>query len=101
MKRTERIAIALTKEEKARIRIEASDLHISMSALFRMRVFTQPVQYVPQQQKRRLPTIPGTLLDMTRGNMINVLVELKGVLVTRRKIVDSYEEDLLREVEIK
>ena len=52
--RSERISVGLTKEEKARIRIEASDLHISMSALFRMRVFA-PVQYVPQTQ--RLPRL--------------------------------------------
>ena len=98
--RTERIGIALTKEEKAHIRIEAADLHISMSAFIRMKVFAKPVQYIHQSTKRQLPTIPGAM-DMTRGNMVNVIVELKGVLVTRKKIIDDYEEALLREVEIK
>ena len=102
MKRTERIAIALTKVEKAQIRLEAADLHISMSALIRMRVFAKPVQYAQQYTptKRILPSIPGAI-DTIRGNMVHVIIELKEKLSDRRKIVDSYEEDLLREVEIK
>ena len=73
MKRTERIAIALTKEEKARIRVESSDLHISMSALIRMRIFVKPTIQMPHtggytgetftvtaKYTRTLPLIPGT-----------------------------------------
>ena len=63
-----------------------------------IRRILKPVQYVPQ--KRILPSIPGAM-DMTRENMVNVLVELKGVLVTRKKIVDNYEENLADEVGIK
>ena len=99
MKRTEHFGFTLSKEEKARLRIMASDLHISMSAFCRMKIFTVITQYIPQQ-KRKLPSIPR-IMDMTRGNMVNVIVELKGVLVTRRKMVDDYEENLADEVGIK
>ena len=99
MKRTERMGFALTKEENAEIILESARLHISKSAYVRMRIFAERVQYIPQ--KRRLPSIPGTPMDMTKNNMVNVIVELKGVLVTRKKIIDNYEEKLADEVGIK
>jgi hypothetical protein len=113
MKRTERLTIALTKDEKARIRIEASDLHISMSALVRMRVFApQIAQYQHTPQKRRLPSIPGTIkvdLNYMERNkfvadnptlMFDFSVEMKLKMKERKNKIDSYEETLADEVGI-
>ena len=120
--RTERIGIALTKEEKARIRIESADLHISMSALIRMRIFAKPVQ--PVQQYTPLPRLNRPPLPPQQMGVKGLLVqELKDVLSQgielRFKKYDhkphndleirdqlriqriKKEEDLLKEVEIK
>lgn len=117
MKRTERIAIALTKEEKARIRVESSDLHISMSALIRMKVFAKPAVQTVQRTaharpwefieetftvttkyKRTLPLIPGTPQHKAfehHQNSNALRSELK------RRLEEIAEEEILREVEIK
>lgn len=119
--RTERIGIALTKEEKAFIILESSRLHISMSALIRMKVFAKPEQQIQQtsgharpweyteetftittKRKRILPLIPGTPRYKANEHYQNkhaVRDELKIRLDERRKILE--EEALLDEVGIK
>ena len=112
MKRTERIAIALTKNEKARIRIEASDLHISMSAFCRMKIFTQVTysSYNSLPSLNRPPRAPTSVkLDLypERTKFVSdnpkllgeFSIELKIKIKERRSKIEE-EEELLKEVEI-
>ena len=123
MKRTERIAIALTKEEKAEIRYNASILHISMSAYLRMKAFAKPVQgytyrETPLPRLKRPPLPPK--INTVKGLMIRELKDVlsQGIEVRFKKYdhkppVDleersllarqrmSIEEDLADEVGIK
>lgn len=107
MKRTERIAIALTKDEKARIRVEASDLHISMSALIRMKVFAPKVtthypiksSWIPEnaiKYKRTLPVIPGTPqyhAHIYLKKKTDIVIELKLKLALPNKGLSPIEEE--------
>jgi len=104
MKRTEHFGFALFKEEKARLRIMASDLHISMSALIRMRVFTKPAVQTwqssghtrPWEQKRKLSPIPGTPEHMVfeaTQTKIEATIELKLRLNLPNKGLSPIQEE--------
>lgn len=99
--RTNRITFLVNDVEKAQLTLETDAFHGSRSGLIRYKLFAERVQqYTPQTTLNR-PPLPPVKMDATRGNMVHVIIELKEKLAERKKIVDNYEEELLKEVEIK
>ena len=84
MKRTERISVGLTKDEKAIIRGRAAESHLTMSAFIRNLVLTERrQQYIPSQNP--LPRLNRP--PRTPKKQEPFITELKAVL---SKGVDIY-----------
>ena len=100
MKITKRVSVGFSEDDYFIMKGRAKEARLTMSAYIRSRLFT--IQYAQQPLPAlNRPPQPPVKMDITRGNMVHVIIELKQKLSERRKIVDSYEEDLANEVGIK
>ena len=104
MKITKRVSVGFSEDDFYIVKGRAKELKLSMSAYLRMKAFASAPQFIPSSNplpRLNRPPRPPIQVDTIRGNMVHVIIELKEKLANRRKIVDSYEEEILREVEIK